>query len=67
MKASEFTEAQTAFALKQAELGAKVEVVCRTLGISKATFHNRKTALRTCVGCGNSRKRTRSSATDGGP
>ena len=29
MKTSKFTEAQIAFALKQAELGTKVEVACR--------------------------------------
>ncbi|WP_197347727.1 transposase, partial [Ralstonia pseudosolanacearum] len=29
MKTSKFTEAQIAFALKQAELGTKVEEVCR--------------------------------------
>jgi len=36
------TEAQIAFALKQAELGTKVEEVCRKLGISEATFYNWK-------------------------
>ena len=42
MKMSKFTEAQIAFALKQAELGTKVEEVCRKLGISEATFYNWK-------------------------
>lgn len=42
MKTSKFTEAQVAFALKQAELGTKVEEVCRKLGISEATFYNWK-------------------------
>lgn len=42
MKTSKFTEAQIAFALKQAELGTKVEEVCRKLGISDATFYNWK-------------------------
>lgn len=42
MKVSKFTEAQIAFALKQAELGTKVEEVCRKLGISEATFYNWK-------------------------
>lgn len=42
MKTSKFTEAQIAFALKQAELGTKVEEVCRKLGISEATFYNWK-------------------------
>ncbi len=38
MKKSSFTEVQMAFALKQAELGTRVEEVCRKLGISEATF-----------------------------
>ena len=42
MKTSKFTEAQIACALKQAELGTKVEEVCRKLGISEATFYNWK-------------------------
>ncbi|QTY24790.1 transposase [Ralstonia solanacearum] len=42
MKTSKFTEAQIAFPLKQAELGTKVEEVCRKLGISEATFYNWK-------------------------
>lgn len=42
MKTSRFTEAQIAFSLKQAELGTKVEEVCRKLGISEATFYNWK-------------------------
>lgn len=41
-KTSEFTEAQIALALKQAELGTKVEEVCRKLAISEATFYNWK-------------------------
>ena len=40
MKKSKFTEAQMAFALKQVELGTKVEEVCRKRGISQATFYN---------------------------
>ena len=40
MKTSKFTEAQIAFALKQAELGTTVDEVCRKLGISEATFYN---------------------------
>ena len=39
---SKFTEQQIAFALKQAELGAPVEKVCRKIGISDATFYNWK-------------------------
>jgi len=42
MKMSKFTEEQIAFALKQAELGTKVEEVCGKLGISEATFYNWK-------------------------
>jgi putative transposase len=42
MKTSKFTEQQIAFALKQAELGAPVEEVCRKVGISEATFYNWK-------------------------
>lgn len=42
MKTSQLTEAQIAFALKQAELGTKIEEVCRQLGISEATFYNWK-------------------------
>jgi putative transposase len=39
VKKSRFTEEQIAFALKQAELGTKVEEVCRKRGISDATFY----------------------------
>lgn len=39
MKKSRFTEDQIAFALKQAELGIRVEEVCRKMGISDATFY----------------------------
>lgn len=39
MKKSKFTEEQIAFALKQVELGTRVEEVCRKLGISEATFY----------------------------
>ncbi|MGQ3002537.1 MAG: IS3 family transposase [Hydrogenophaga sp.] len=39
MKKSKFTEEQIAFALKQAELGTRVEEVCRKMGISDATFY----------------------------
>ena len=39
VKKSEFTEEQIAFALKQAELGTRVEEVCRKMGISDATFY----------------------------
>jgi transposase-like protein len=42
VKKSKFTEAQIAFALKQAESGIRVEEVCRKFGISQATFFNWK-------------------------
>jgi hypothetical protein len=42
MKTRRFTEAQIAFARKQAELSTKVEGVCRKLGISEATFYNQR-------------------------
>jgi len=40
MKASKFSEAQTAFVLKQAEDGTAIGEVCRKVGISEATFYN---------------------------
>jgi putative transposase len=39
VKKSRFTEEQIAFSLKQAELGTKVEEICRKIGISDATFY----------------------------
>ncbi len=39
MKRSRFTEEQIAFALKQTELGTKVEEICRKMGISDVTFY----------------------------
>jgi putative transposase len=39
VKKSKLTEEQIRFALKQTELGTKVEEVCRKLGISEAIFH----------------------------
>lgn len=42
MKKSRFTESQVAYALKQAEAGTPVSDVCRSLGISEATFYNWK-------------------------
>lgn len=42
MKKTKFTEEQIAFALRQAESGARVEEVCRKFGISQATFYNWK-------------------------
>ena len=38
MKKSKFTEAQIAFALKQAGTGTRVDKICRKMGISAATF-----------------------------
>jgi putative transposase len=40
MKKSKFTEAQIAFAMKQAETGTPVEELCRKLGVTSATFYN---------------------------
>ena len=42
MKKSTYTEAQIAFALKQAETGTRVDEVCRKMGISEATFYRWK-------------------------
>jgi putative transposase len=42
MKKSKFTEAQIAFALRQAEQGTRVAEICRKMGISEATFYNWK-------------------------
>ena len=39
MKGPKFSEAQTAFVLKQAEDGTSVGEVCRKTGISEATFY----------------------------
>ncbi len=42
MKRSRFTEEQIAFALKQQELGAAIDEICRKMGIAQATFFNWK-------------------------
>ncbi|CAI1853363.1 Uncharacterised protein [Serratia quinivorans] len=42
MKKTHYTEEQTAFVLKQAETGTRVEEVRRKMGISEVTFYNRK-------------------------
>ena len=42
MKRSRFSKEQTAFALKQQELGTSVEEICRKMGIAEATFDNWK-------------------------
>ena len=39
MKTSRFTKEQMAFAIKQHELGTRVEEICRKMGISDATFY----------------------------
>ena len=39
MKKSRFTEEQIAFTLKQAELGTRIDEICRKMGISDATFY----------------------------
>lgn len=38
MKKSRFTDEQIGLALRQAELGTGVDEVCRTMGVSQATF-----------------------------
>lgn len=42
MKASELTDAQKAFVIKQGEEGTPVAEVCRKAGISQATYFNWK-------------------------
>ena len=42
MKRKRFTEAQIAFALRQAESGTPVSEVIRKLGVSEATFYRWK-------------------------
>jgi putative transposase len=39
MKRSKFTEEQVAYVLRQAESYTVVEVICRNMGISQATFY----------------------------
>ena len=39
MKRSQFTEEQVTYVLRQAESGTAVEDVCRSIGISQATFY----------------------------
>lgn len=42
MKASQFTDAQKAFIIKQGEDGTAVAEICRKAGISQATYFNWK-------------------------
>ena len=57
MKASKFTDAQTAFILKQGADGHPVAEICRKAGISEATYFNwkkkydvyRGTVMRQCT------------------
>ena len=42
MKASQFTDAQKAFILKQGDDGTPVAEICREAGISQATYFNWK-------------------------
>lgn len=42
MKASNFTDAQKAFIIKQGEEGTPVAEICRKAGISQATYFNWK-------------------------
>jgi len=39
MKRSKFTEEQVTHVLRQAEAGTAVEDICRSMGISRATFY----------------------------
>ena len=42
LKKSKFTETQIVLILKEADAGLKVEKICRTYGISPATYYNWK-------------------------
>lgn len=42
MKASQFSDAQKAFVLKQGDEGVPVAEICRNAGISQATYFNRR-------------------------
>ena len=45
MKASNFSEAQKAFTIKQGEDGTPVAEICRKAGISQATYFNWKKSM----------------------
>jgi putative transposase len=40
MKASRFSESQIAYVLRQSEVGTPIGEVCRSAGISEATFYD---------------------------
>jgi len=42
MKRSRFSDQQIAFVLRQADEGTAIAEVCRKVGISKATYYNRR-------------------------
>lgn len=42
MKRSKYSESQIVFAIKQVEIGTRIQEVCRKMGISEATFYNWK-------------------------
>ena len=42
MKKTRFTEAQIVQALKEYEAGKKAEDICRSMGVTRATFYNWK-------------------------
>ncbi len=49
MKKGRYTEQQIAYALRQAESGARVAEICRKLGVSEQTFYAWK---KKCAGMG---------------
>jgi putative transposase len=54
MRKSKFTDEQTAYAIKQSELGITLEEVCHRMGISSATFYKWR---QKCAGVGPSELR----------
>jgi putative transposase len=54
LKPSKFTEEHIAFAVKQAQFATLIDEVCRKMGISDATFYNRR---KKCGGLPATRKR----------
>ena len=49
MKASNFSDAQKAFILKQGNDGVPVADICRKAGISQTTYFNWKKSMTGCV------------------